>query len=525
MLRRRAGRRPRQERPRNECVIYVRVSDPRQVENTSLEVQERACREHAKRRKWIVREVFREEGRSAKTMNRPQMKRMLDFCAENRKSIGTVIAYHRDRTTRDFRDYARFVSELRELKIQLAVIHGASDDTASGEFMSIVEVANSQRENREKGERVRECMTATTELGGWPHQAPIGYRNLRSSEGKALIAIDPEKGPLVRSIFERVASGEHSVNSVARWARSAGLRTKHGNKIGAQTLKRMLGNPFYAGWIDTDLGTSKGNHEPLITEELYRRVQAVLDGRRYKSGPHALDNPSFPLRRFVRCAACGTPITGSSRVKKLGGGSTTKTYSYYWCRRSGCRAWKTVPAEQLEQLFLDLLEQLSAPSSVADVLAATVHDVIRATKADNLKLSDRASRTIRGLRTKRERTLEAVVDGRIQGEDAQALLDKYDRLIEDAELELDEAAREIPEPDQLVDMACRLLEDPAGAWRTASHRGKLALQSFLFPEGLVFGGTAFGTVVTSPLFSRLRVWQRAGGGMVTPGGFEPPSPG
>ncbi len=525
MLRRRGSRRIRQEPSRNECVIYVRVSDQRQVENTSLEVQERACRTLAKRNKWTVQEVFREEGRSAQSLNRPQMQRMLKHCIEHQRRVGTVIAYHRDRTTRDWIDYGKLSADLRSLRIRLVVIHGADDSTPAGEFMALVEVANAQRENREKAIRVRESMSAVVGEGGWPFQAPIGYMNMRDVDGRAFVVVDPEKGPLICSVFEQMATGQHSVASVTRWARSMGLRTKHGNSVESQTVKRVLGNPFYAGWIDTELGVFQGKHEPLISEDLFKRVQAVLDGKRYKSVGHELDHPSFPLRRFVRCAACGTPITGSSRTKKLGDGEETKEYSYYWCRKTGCRAWKTVPAHELEQLFHDLLSGLSAPSSVADVLAKTVHQVIRSTKAENTKIAERAARTIRGLEAKRERTLEAAVEGRIRGEDAQGLIDKYDQLIAESELELQTASREIPEPGELLGIASRLLEDPAGAWRAAGHRGKLALQAFLFPEGLAFGGTAFGTAVTSPLFSQLRVWQRAGGGMVTRRGFEPLSPG
>ena len=83
-----------------------------------------------------------------------------------------------------------------------------------------------------------------------------------------------------------------------------------------------------------------------------------------------------------------------------------------------------------------------------------------------------------------------------------------------------------PEPArEVIPAAERVLTDPAGLWKEARGRARLALQAFLFPEGVPVDGEAFGPAVTSPLFSRLRAWKRRKGEMVTPRGFEPLSPG
>ena len=58
---------------RRSAVIYVRVSSPRQVENTSLATQEEACRAYCLRAGLEVLRVFREEGESARTADRTQL--------------------------------------------------------------------------------------------------------------------------------------------------------------------------------------------------------------------------------------------------------------------------------------------------------------------------------------------------------------------------------------------------------------------------------------------------------------------
>jgi len=69
--------------------------------------------------------------------------------------------------------------------------------------------------------------------------------------------------------------------------------------------------------------------------------------------------------------------------------------------------------------------------------------------------------------------------------------------------------------DSLLPLAKRVLTDPAGLWKDAHGEARVALQRFLFPEGVPFDGDSFGTAVTSPLFSRLRAWERAKGKMVS----------
>ena len=64
----------------------------------------------------------------------------------------------------------------------------------------------------------------------------------------------------------------------------------------------MLCNQFYAGWIVSRNIRVQGNHEPLITQELFDRVQARLSGARNGHVPHKKLNEDVPLKGLVRCA-------------------------------------------------------------------------------------------------------------------------------------------------------------------------------------------------------------------------------
>ena len=54
----------------------------------------------------------------------------------------------------------------------------------------------------------------------------------------------------------------------------------------------------------------------------------------------------------------------------------------------------------------------------------------------------------------------------------------------------------LPDLEKLIPIAQRVLTNPAGLWKEARDNARLALQSFLFPEGVTFDGQSFGTVVT-----------------------------
>ena len=80
------------------AVIYVRVSTDEQVDNYSLGTQEDICKKEAERRGYTVTQVFREEGRSAKTIKgRPILVEMLAYCKKHKREIDAIIVYRLDR--------------------------------------------------------------------------------------------------------------------------------------------------------------------------------------------------------------------------------------------------------------------------------------------------------------------------------------------------------------------------------------------------------------------------------------------
>ena len=75
----------------------------------------------------------------------------------------------------------------------------------------------------------------------------------------------------------------------------------------------LLRNQLYAGIVDVPeygVRNKRGDFEPLIGEELFYRIQAILSGQTPSTAPRQRSHPDFPLRSFVRCESCGCGLTG-----------------------------------------------------------------------------------------------------------------------------------------------------------------------------------------------------------------------
>src|SRR5262249_33066732 len=141
---------------------------------------------------------------------------------------------------------------------------------------------------------------------------PLGYLPGGHRSGPSLVH-DPERAPLVRQAFERIATGQYTKQEVLAFVTSLGLRTRGDLLLTPQSFGQMLAKPVYAGLIESPKFrvACRGDFEPIVSEELFYRVQAVLTGRTPVVATRQRNRPDFPLRNFVRCATCNKPLTGS----------------------------------------------------------------------------------------------------------------------------------------------------------------------------------------------------------------------
>ena len=500
------------------AVIYVRVSTKEQTENLSLPTQLRACEEYCRRQGFEILQRFHEQGESAKTTDRSELQNLLKYCRTHKGKVHFVIVYNLTRFAREKYDHFALRAHLKSLGISLRSATEPIDDTSTGKLMEGVLAAFAQFDNDVRSDRTRAGMRAALELGRWTFPAPLGYLNAPKWSGKSLVH-DPDRAELLKRAFEDLATGRYTKQEVIARATAAGLRSRKGLTLSPQSFGQLMRNPIYIGKIESpDYGVStQGDFAPIVDEATFYRAQAVLDGRVVVSGPRQRNRPDFPLRGFVRCEACGRPLTGSWSKGRNG------RYAYYHCQRQ-CRA-VNVSKAVLEGAFVDELALLQPTPGYMRLVKDRILHIWEQRRAEANERTTDQERRVKAIQQKLDRLDEAFLYS--ESIDLTSYSRQRDKLREELTLaQIDRHTEAVDELDVqgILAFAERILPRASDLWVQASLDYKQRLQALFFPEGIAFDGIRFNrTAATAPLFNYLAPSESADEKMVSRGGIEPPT--
>jgi site-specific DNA recombinase len=503
------------------AVIYTRVSTREQVENLSLDSQERLCRRFCEEQGFRLLGVFCDEGKSARTTNRPQLQAMLDYCKKNSASIDAVVQYRLDRIMRNNNDFFYLKGYLESLGIRLVYATQPNiDGSPEGELMEGMISSTSQYESRIIGRRARDGMKEARRRGKMTNAPPIGYKWIRISDEAGEIIPDPDRAAMVTEAFRLFAEAVLSPAEITRHINRMGFKSPRSNQqFRQQSLFRMLRNRRYAGYvlIDETEGWVKGIHTPLVDDATFDRVQRRLDADSAIQVPRVLDNPEFPLRGLVRCPLCNRHLTASFSTGRHGG-----RYGYYHCGGKTCGGLN-IRREKLEGAFLDLLDSIAPAPALAAQLKTKLLDVHRQRQSNVRSELRKVHQEISALENKLNRLHEAFIFERSIGKDVyESMKPGIQSRLDDLRLLREDLSEENIEFEHLLDFAFSVLSNTRRMWEKASTEQRIALQRAIFPEGLTYtSGEGFGTPVTSSGFSILELLNRPEETMAVPRGIEP----
>lgn len=282
---------------KKKAVIYCRVSTDKQAVNYSLETQEKICCDYADRSGYEVVEKFVEEGESAKTADRTKLKELLRYCYNKANKIQVVIFYKLDRFARQRMDYDIVCSGLRAKGMIIRSATEPIEETPTGRLMEGMLASYAQFDNEIRTERSVLGMRAALRAGRFIWGAPVGYNNIKI-EDKGTITMS-EKAPIVRASFEEVAKNKEPIEVVYKSMIKNGLTNRKGKPLARSQFYEMLKNPLYAGVVRGFGETHEASFDPIVSKELFDKVQYVLKYRARKNyTAYQIQNPDFPLRRF-----------------------------------------------------------------------------------------------------------------------------------------------------------------------------------------------------------------------------------
>ena len=258
------------------CAIYTRKSTDEGLEKefNTLDAQRDACAAYIASQRhegWIeVPDYYDDGGYSGGTLERPALKRLLADIEAGR--VDVVVTYKLDRLSRSLTDFVKLMETLDAHGTTFVSVTQAFNTTTSmGRLTLNILLSFAQFEREVIGERIRDKFAASRARGMWMGgKVPLGYR----VEARKLLVVETE-AKQVRAIFERFAI-LRSATKLAQELRQQGVVSKTGAEIDKGYLYRLLANRTYLGDAPHKGKNHVGEHEAIVSQELWDRAHAVL---------------------------------------------------------------------------------------------------------------------------------------------------------------------------------------------------------------------------------------------------------
>ena len=208
-------------------------------------------------------------------------------------------------------------------------------------------------ENDNRGINVKRGLRARCEMGLWPTCPPTGYLKEKRVDHKGKCYIDPERGHIIKQMFERVAYDKWSGRKLYNWLRfDLNFRTALGKKhLSLGNIYRLLENTFYYGPFEYPRGSGswyQGKHDPIVSKELFEAVQQQMKSSQLTRR----DNIEFAFTKIMKCGLCGSGVSATEKFKKLKGGGHNR-HVYYGCtkaRDKNCKCGYISETDLVKQL-------------------------------------------------------------------------------------------------------------------------------------------------------------------------------
>jgi site-specific DNA recombinase len=354
-----------------KALSYARVSSKEQEkEGFSIPAQQKLLQSYAANNHFIIAQDY-VDVETAKATGRTNFEQMVRYL-KTHPNVRTVLVEKTDRLYRNLRDWVT----LDELDIEIHLVKEgivlSRESRSSEKFVHGIKVLMAKNYIDNLSEEARKGMQEKAEQGFWPTGAPLGYLNVLGPDGKKIIVPDPKTAPIIAHLFGWYASGTLSLRELAEQARSAGLvYRRSGGPVPMSNIHSILRNRIYTGEYEWKGHHYRGRHQPLITRELWQRVQGVLDGRNARKTRRG--KRDFAFSGLMNCGHCGCAMVGELKKGR---------YVYYHC--TGYKGKCDEPYVR-EEVIADKFSSILGRLSFADEVLQWVSTALRESHSDQKK--------------------------------------------------------------------------------------------------------------------------------------------
>lgn len=362
-----------------------RVSTAKQVDVTKddIPMQKIACHEFTERqRDWEIVKEFEEKGISGFKVSAEKRDAIIQDLKEAamKHEFDILLVFMFDRLGRIENETPFVLQWFAEHGIEVWSVHEGQQkfEHHVDKLMNYIRFWQASGESEKTSIRVKTRLEQMTEEGLYTGGAvPFGYtlayngrKNKKGQEMRDLV-IEPSEAELIRKIFRMTVDEGYGSYQLAEYANNAGFKTHNGAEFQSNTIRRILKNEIYIGYIvNGEARSERIESLRIISDEDFNFTQEILK-QRSKSNDEkrtiAMSNKGKALLSGnIFCAHCGCRLATSrykERYIKRDGTSSGTEYTRYICyhRSQGlndCDGASTYNAEKVDKVVLDIMRQI-----------------------------------------------------------------------------------------------------------------------------------------------------------------------
>lgn len=340
------------------AVIYARYSSHNQRDQ-SIEDQVFDCKKFAKEKGFNIVDIYADRAQSGRTDNRTEFQKMLKDSAS--KLFEVVLVWKLDRFGRNREETALNKIKLKKNGVRVVSVMENIPDSSEGVLLESVIEGMAEYYSRNLSENITRGMKSNARKAMVNGPLPIGYKN---ENGK--IVIDEDKAEIPRKCFKLYSEG-YTVREIVHYLNGLGFTSKKGKDISQTSVNKILKNKRYTGTYIHGGIEIKNAYEPIVSKELFNKVQQRFDS----ISPKHSGDVIYYFSNIIVCGVCGNSYTSDCGTSKNG-----SKYYYYKCksrkRRTKVCSNSIIQKEEFEKIVFNIIFKKILNDSIIDELARRI---------------------------------------------------------------------------------------------------------------------------------------------------------
>lgn len=345
-----------------DAIIFARVSTEEQKrEGYSIPAQIAKMQDYCQRKGFKVIDEYQID-ESSTTDEREKLSIVIEEIKTFKGRVALIVETV-DRLQRSFKESVIFDELRKQDKVEIHFLREGlivSKESASSDLLRWdMGVMFSRSYVLQLSDNVKRSILQKAKMGEYPFKAPYGYQNITLTNGKKDIQIESYQSQIVKKVFELYVSGAFSMGTLR-----AKLKADYNLSWSQGFLDKVLKNPFYYGIMTINGKSYSHKYQPIVTKELFEKVQKVKAGHFKK--PFKYKGLNYAYRGLIRCSHCGLAITPEKH----------KGHIYYHCTEyNGKHGAKWIREEEITNQLADLFKSLQIPQPIVEQITESLKNV------------------------------------------------------------------------------------------------------------------------------------------------------